>query len=94
MTKPHYILLGTSDFWRESDLLIGKFDNVPAALNEAEAKMTDILQDHDINEIASQSLSTKSKNTGFTLFKIEKNRPSQYMMVEYDPKSKHALVQN
>ena len=62
------------------------FDNVPTALNEVEAKMTDILQ------IASQSLSAKSKNTGFTLVKIEKNRPSQYMMVEYDPKSKHALV--
>ena len=36
----------------------------------------------------------QSKNTGFTLVKIEKNRPSQYMMVEYDPKRKHALVQN
>ena len=28
-----------------------------------------------------------------TLVKIEKNRPSQYMIVEYDPKSKHALAQ-
>lgn len=35
----------------------------------------------------------ESKNTGFTLIKIEKSRSSQYMLVEYDPKSKHTLVQ-